>query len=310
MWGRNSVGHPAGRQKGELVSFASRDGWKLEGILFEAPSSRWTVIHVHGSMGNFYADQFVRVMASTYAARNISLLAFNTRCHDCVSEGYSRDDEFRYVGGSLSHFDTCVDDLAGAVEFVEGLSSEVILQGYSLGCDRIVSYVLSAGVKFRSILLSPCDSYEIQRIWLEGSQRSVEFQRSELSKLPPGDDSQLTLLPFTEYGVRMNGEFYENPISVDALKSIVNGPPFSLFNLAESPRYFIDAPALVYIGRRDPLQTSKCDMMLSYLEERFQKISPLVSDEGDHCFTGQELEIARAIADWIRAEGTANVHSL
>lgn len=293
----NDLSHKAGRCLGELVTFSASDGWKLEGIFYSTPQARCTIVHVHGSMGNFYADQFVRVMAAIFGANGINLLAFNTRCHDCISEGFSSDGAFAYVGGSISRFETCVEDIEGAVQFVRGIAPEVVLQGYSLGCDRIVSFMLSSRERYRAVLLSPCDSYEIQKIWLSSLGRTVESQRQRIATMPK--TREVNLLPGAEYGVRMNGEEYLNPVTASALDSIISGLPFQLFRTSESLKYELSTDALVYLGGKDPLQTSSADQVLSLLRSHFCSVEEIVVAEGDHSFSGFEEQVAERVVSWI-----------
>jgi hypothetical protein len=248
-------------------------------------------------MGNFYADEFVKVMAAVYGQAGISLLAFNTRCHDCIAEGYGSSGEFKYVGGSVADFLTCIPDIQGAVTFVGAELSKVVLQGYSLGCDRIVTYMSRTNTSYPSVLLSPCDSFEIQRKWLADQGRTVEGQLTTLSTAILSDEIVLTNP--AEYGVRLNGELYLNPVTPVALRSIVGGPAFRNFRLDLSPPFHINARAFAYFGGKDPLQTSPSEQFLRYLRDSFLAVESLVLPDGDHSFSGYEVRVASSIAEWI-----------
>ena len=39
--------------KGELITFQDTEGFHHDGIFYEAKNSKKTIIHVHGSNGNF-----------------------------------------------------------------------------------------------------------------------------------------------------------------------------------------------------------------------------------------------------------------
>ena len=80
------------------------------------------------------------------------------RLHDGISEGYNAGGEMRYVGGSLSAFETCLDDLDALVRLARSLCVRVVLQEYSLGCDRVLFYTKQREANMPLILLSPCDS--------------------------------------------------------------------------------------------------------------------------------------------------------
>src|SRR2546426_6395954 len=127
---------------GELVTFKSSAGLHLDGILYRREENVTTIIHVHGSYGNFYQNHFIRLMAESYLASQINLLSFNLAGHDGFGEGYRNMEDFEYVGGAVNDFGECVSDIAGAVAFVNGFSDRIILQGHSLGCDRILHYLV------------------------------------------------------------------------------------------------------------------------------------------------------------------------
>src|ERR1039457_7651208 len=101
---------------GELVTFVNRRGLGISGILYGQRRGATTVIHVHGSFGNFYANNFVPLMARTYAQAGINFLSINTSGHDGIAEG-DRKGELEYVGGGRSSFNECVPDIHAAVTF-------------------------------------------------------------------------------------------------------------------------------------------------------------------------------------------------
>src|SRR5688572_30243851 len=124
--------------KGELVSFRNPENYLLDGILYDVENSEKTVIHIHGSYGNFYQNAFIRYLAKTYNESGYNFLSFNLRAHDGFAEGYQNVEDFEYVGGAVSEFNTYLLDIDGAVNFVGTFSKKIILQGHSMGCDRAI----------------------------------------------------------------------------------------------------------------------------------------------------------------------------
>src|SRR5262245_35994529 len=86
---------------GELVSFKNSKEFHHDGILYQDASYRTTIIHIHGSFGNFYQNEFLRVMAKVYMAAGINFLSFNLAGHDALAEGYRHEWDFEYVGGAV-----------------------------------------------------------------------------------------------------------------------------------------------------------------------------------------------------------------
>jgi hypothetical protein len=75
------------RVLGELVTFKNSKKFHHDGILFYSGEHRPAIVHVHGSYGNFYQNEFIRTMAEVYLAANINFLSFNLAAHDAVAEG-------------------------------------------------------------------------------------------------------------------------------------------------------------------------------------------------------------------------------
>ena len=120
--------------KGRIVEFESVSGYICKGILYSRPENKITVIHIHGSYGNFYDNMFIHKMGFEYDKDNVNLLSFNLQTYGGVNDGFIKN-QYGYYGGSLSKFETCFDDIMGAILFVNSFCQHIILQGHSLGSD-------------------------------------------------------------------------------------------------------------------------------------------------------------------------------
>lgn len=289
---------------GQLVSFGGAEGLRLDGILYRAPGARDTVIHCHGSFGNFYQNAFVRVLAGRVQQTGANFLSFNLSAHDGVAEGYFSDGGFRYVGASLVDFETCIGDLAGAVSFASGLGAGIVLSGHSLGCDRIVAASLHHEWTFPLVLLAPCDSYALQSNLI--APESVEEQRGRLSmsrlEQAPDPARQFDWLPLGEYGVRSTRDWtYPNPITRSAFLSISRGPPYRLFRFGLEPEWHLSSRALVISPGQDALLTSPPARVGKYFSAAFGHSTHVVVP-GDHMFAGSEDRLADTVVDWLATE--------
>jgi hypothetical protein len=289
---------------GQLLSFAGARGLRLDGILYRGIGARTTVIHAHGSFGNFYQNGFVRVLAKHVQSAGANFLAFNLSAHDGVAEGYYSDGSFRYVGASLVDFETCIDDLAGAVNLSRGLTDKIVLSGHSLGCDRIVTASLHHGWEFPLVLLAPCDSYELQRNLI--APEAIESQRRRLSAASSdpgsGPTTQFDWLPLGEYGVRSTKDWtYPNPITRRAFLSISCGAPYQLFRYDQDPSWRLDGRALVVSPREDALLTAPVEQVGRFFSQAIGRCTHSVVP-GDHMFAGSEELLAGAVIEWLTAE--------
>jgi len=284
--------------KGELITFQNTTGFHHDGVLYESENSKKTIIHVHGSYGNFYQSPFVRVMAKAYVENGYNFLSFNLRCHDGFAEGYKNENDFEYVGGALTDWATCVSDIESAVQFAITFSDRIIIQGHSLGCDRTVEYLLKSNKDFDFILLSPCDSYQLQSKWLQPDE-TVEQQTKRL-KIGQTTLNNFDWLPINEYGVYSMKEDYILPITRKALLSIISGPPFKLFKISDPVHYYLNQNCFIYIGGKDNLQTEKPMMMFDFFKERIKNVESCLVEDGDHMLKNYEEKVAKKIIMWLK----------
>jgi hypothetical protein len=263
-------------------------------MLADAGSST-TVLHVHGTHGNYFSAGYINVLAHHCTSAEINLLTVNTSGHDGISEAY-RGEEYTYAGGALSLFQEVVSDIEGALNFVRTFSDHVMLAGHSLGCDRIVFHALETKSQLPLILISPCDSYRLHEIFLAGP--SVEDHIERLKRIQPRD--KFELLPAQEFGIHNKTERYLIPISRDALLSIIDGPPFKLFRLSLPAEFYLPNPSLICIGRRDKLQTEEPQTMFDYMSKRFANCTNFLAEIGDHEFANDEHALAERIVSWCK----------
>lgn len=288
---------------GRLVSVVNNAGLVLDGLVFGPSRPRLAIVHVHGSLGNFYQQPFVRVFANRLAEDGVAVLSFNLTAHDGVSEGYTTDGEMRYVGGSLSRFETCLDDIEALRRFAGSISPKVVLQGHSLGCDRVLFYVRHRARGVPVILLSPCDSRRLQEQWLGGEEISTQVAR--LSR--DDDDEEINLVPASEYGVSgPDGWTYSIPVSRSTLLSIVSGPPFDILHVDDSAQPVSRAPAFVYMGANDAIRGAELEEMREHVSRLLPACDVFAVDGGDHSLDGCATEVADAISKWIYDVGLLN----
>ena len=104
-------------------------------------------------------------------------------------------------------------------------------------------------------------------------------------------------------------EDYFIPISRKSLLSVIDGPPFKLFNIATPTDYCLAVPGLATMGGMDSLQMQSCEAMFSYLSKRFEQFESKFFPMAEHDFEGFENSVAETIVEfssrWI---GTGAAH--
>lgn len=281
---------------GELITIDNGCGFQLDGIVYREDSARTTVVHIHGSFGNFYQGRLVRVMAMMYRDSGINLLSVNLASHDGLAEGYRSEDKFEYAGGAVTDFNECTTDIAGAVQFAKDFSDRVILQGHSLGCDRILEYSIKNNAPYDLVLLSPCDSYQLQANWI--APETVEEQIQRLKLEAPGDPD-FDWLPSREYGVKGGGDWtYSIPVTRKAFLTIAEGAPYRLMRISSGVPFRLNQRAFIYIGGLDALQVWPNRVMFDYLRSRINEMEEVYIDQGDHNLSGCEEAVTQRIIQW------------
>jgi pimeloyl-ACP methyl ester carboxylesterase len=190
-----------------------------------------------------------------------------------------------------------VADIQGAIQYATQFSDRIILQGHSLGCDRVLQFLINVEKEYDFILLSPCDSYQLQVRWI--APETVEEQIKRIKDQTPRD-SHFDWLPSREYGVAGGGDWtYPIPITRRAFLSIAEGPPYRLMNIEQPSDFHCDGRALIYLGGKDLLQVWPHDSMFQYLKERIPDAKEVYIPSGDHMLEGCEQAVAEKIIQWV-----------
>jgi hypothetical protein len=278
--------------KCETVKFYAEDGYIYSGLLYRADNAYKTVVHVHGACGNFLSFTALEDVVKCYIDNNINLLTFNLKGHDCISEGNWANGRFEYVGGSIMKFDECIDDIKNAITYCRTFSDTIILQGHSMGCERVLTYQLETEDYYDTILISPSDAYALQQSYI--SPRTIEEQLASLKRI------ETNPLLLDEYGICNRGEDYIIPIFKDALISTMESYAFKLFRIDKPTDYYLPINCICCIGENDKLQMLSPQVMFDSICNKFKKFIT-VQLPADHEFTpgGDELglRISRCIIE-------------
>lgn len=267
----------------KLIAYYSTDGLRLKGFLAAAEANQATIVHIHGNCGNFYENDFIAVMAERYPAAGINFLCVNNRGHDGIAEAY-RAGQLVYIGGAYEPLEHCIYDIEGIVKFAEGFGAPIILQGHSLGCLKILTYLLTTRRQLDMILLSPSDSYRLQANYIhpEGTDSQIRRIRRYYARRLDA------LLPAGEFGIRQRGVEYYIPISARAFLALFEGSLIELLRYERQASYYVPVRAFVYCGGRDALQTAPVDVVQRFFTDRVRELRFCYQQDGDHHFHGLE----------------------
>lgn len=272
------------------ISFNSNDGYIYNGLLFEAEHSKTTVIHVHGSCGNARSFHSILNLAQIYQHNGINLLTFDLKGHDCIAEGNWNTGKFEYIGGSIVNFNECINDIRSAISFCNNFSERIILQGHSMGCERVLTYQIETEDFYDTILISPCNAYELQSRFIYPEIVSEQIDR--IKKI------EKNFLLENEYGIKNKNESYTIPIYKDAFLSIARGYAFSLFNTKNPKQFYIPKRCLCCIGSEDSLQTSTPKEIFRTISSNFNSFTSSIFD-CNHEFDNCGFDLGYQIVNWL-----------
>ena len=122
-----------------LVKVKTKDNLTLHGLLTEPEKSSKTIaIHIHGTSGNFYWNNYFELLTKSIVNLNIAHLSTDNR----GSEVYQLQEWQAYTGASLEKFEDCILNIDAWIELALNKWYEnIILEGHSYGTEKIVYYM-------------------------------------------------------------------------------------------------------------------------------------------------------------------------
>ena len=281
--------------KQQLVRIKSVDNIEMVGILYEPEEKRnKIVIHVHGLCENFYKNRFLDTLAQTYTNKGISLLTFNNRGTNCISE-LLKGNGFEVIGGCYEKFTDSILDIEGAINYVKKIGyDEIILEGHSYGCNKVAYYYYKNKDEMikKIVLLAPCDIPQDCIKFL--SKEEYEIAKNESTKLvSAGKTSELI-----DFSVNANGKISAGTYYNDFLPGGENDfiryreGLYSKSDVLNS----IDIPVLIIFGDSDEcVLTQNIDIIKKYLNNNIKKCNIQIISGADHLYTDKYEDLEKVI---------------
>jgi len=154
--------------KNRLVQLATPDGLYIHGYHSPSSDKKYVVLHIHGSEGNFYENNFVHVIAKELENSNIGFLTVNTRGNGKDTEFNTVNGDYRRIGTKYELLEEAHLDISAWLNFLisEGYEN-IFLQGHSLGTMKAVRYLFEGEYKDKVnklILLCPFDKKGLMKV--------------------------------------------------------------------------------------------------------------------------------------------------
>ena len=276
-----------------LVKTTSNDV-VLHGLLYEAPKADTILIHIHGTAGNFYENDFIHEEANAVVKNGISFLSTNNR-------GNGVQQENPKVGSAVEFFEDCVFDIDDWIDFARNKGyQKIILQGHSLGSEKVVYYMNEGNFRKQIIgviLLGFSDSYGNQLKYTKTEKRWEELLQ-EANKLT--DEHKgcqfITSDWLCEAGeVSKSGRSYINFFSKSS--ELSKTQPFR--NSELSMLRSISVPILGVIGDQKEYTIIPTEEAVKLVEAENPLANCIQLKDCSHCFHGKETELCTHIEKFI-----------
>lgn len=281
--------------KQKLIRMSSIDNIEMVGILYEPEEkNNKIVIHVHGLCGNFYENRFLDTLAKTYTDKGISFMTFNNRGTNFISE-LLKGNDFEVIGGCYEKFTDSLLDIEGAINYAKKTGyNEVILEGHSYGCNKVVYYYTKKKDEIikKIVLLAPCDIPQECVKFL--SKEEYEIAKNESTKfVKEGKTDQLI-----DFSLNANGKISAGTYYYDFLPGGEND--FIKYRDGKDGKSKvlnnIDIPVLVIFGDNDEcVLTQDIETIKSYLNNNINECDIYIINKANHSYTDRYIELGKAI---------------
>lgn len=278
----------------DFIRFNATDNVELQGWL-NNENSDVAVIHLHGMSGNGYENYFLDNLRQTYSEKGISLFTIDSRGRGIISD-FRQNDDWKHAGSCFEIFEESVHDIQGAINYLKTLGkTRFILQGHSLGCTKVVNFVLTqdvAGVE-KVVLLAPTDMAG----WANTDPKHQEYLARAKQLIAENKGQEL-----------VSAECWLNktPISAQTYPTICEaGSSADIYGEREGGALLekVSLPMLIPYGTAD-IGITQIDGTIGKWLERVNKIKNentqiAVIDGASHGFRGFEDKLAAVVGDFI-----------
>lgn len=279
----------------DFVRFKASDDVELQGWL-NNEASDIAVVHIHGMSGNGYENYFLDNLRTMYAKHDVSLFTIDSRGRGIISD-FRQSDGWKHAGSCFELFEESTHDIRGAIDYLKSLGkTRFILQGHSLGCTKVVNFVLNEDVNGveKVILLAPTDMTG----WANTEPMHAEYLAKAKQLLSEGKGEEL---------VDAQCWLDKTPISAQTYPTICEaGSSADIYGERDGGALLgrIELPMLIPYGTED-IGITQIDGTMDNWLERVNAIKNTnteiaVVDGASHGFKGFESTLAGAVGAFIK----------
>ena len=283
-----------------IVKVKTVDQLDLYGFLAEPESGikNFIIIHIHGTGGNFFCNDFYEERINSSLKLNCAFLTTNNRGAGI----YEVETGTVTHGASCEIFEDCLLDIDAWIElvFAKGYQN-IILEGHSFGTEKCVYYMSKGKYKDKDkikalVLLGFCDTIGTQKKHSDKTGKDYMAEAKDLISKGKGDYLLSDLFAFAgelPITAKTYINFFENGSKLSSVMPFGNGK-LDMFSK-------INVPILGVIGDQDQKEYTimpiKDAINLLKTENKLADASQI--NDCDHGFTGKEKELSEIIAGFL-----------
>jgi pimeloyl-ACP methyl ester carboxylesterase len=290
--------------KYEVVTITTPQRNLLFGLWYSATKPKRTLIYLHGLGSSAFSHE---KLFSLLADSSTSILKLQNRGHDIVSKlnkidkrkskGYATS---KIAGSAHEVFSECVDDIQGAVNFLnEHRIKNIFLLGHSTGCQKSIYYLSKRGKQKQVkgvILLCPVSDHA-SAVLLDENGKLGKAQKSA-AELVSQNKSDI-LMPQDVWEEEVDAQRFLSLYTPDSEEEI-----FSYINPDKKPTTLqkVKIPMLtVYAQKDEYLWGTSAKKVVTWFS-KYSKSSILTVEiikGAPHGLQDYEVEVAQKIKEWL-----------
>ncbi|MEC9092981.1 MAG: alpha/beta fold hydrolase [Planctomycetota bacterium] len=281
--------------KCELITAQTCDSLRLHGALWRSQTQHPKIdllIFIHGVGSNFYQSSLVRKIIPPLIDSGISLLSINTRGHDFIFPAGTGHPE-PWMGSANEIVHDCTKDIHSWVEKSKRIGFERIgLFGHSLGAIKsIYSQAYQPHAEVAAVIAASPSCLSCSGF--QQSHRAEEFLEClnwANREIDAGNQDQISQVSFP-FQLMMSPKTFADKYGVNER--------YNILRFADKVR----TPMLLSFGERELRGNNPAFTNLDQLLHPVIQDSPAtelrVFPDGDHYYSGLQVELAKCILDWI-----------
>ena len=283
----------------KFIRLKATDGIELCGIFYSPnKKSKKTVLYVHGLADNFYTNKYVSYIAEMYTNKGYNFLTYNNRGNGFFSNLLKEDDGKVSVvkgGGAYEVFEESRLDLDGILNYLNSIGNEeVILQGHSFGCNKVIDYCSYTENKISKIvLLSPCDIVTQQKAYTGLDYDKLVAEAKNLYEEGKGEEVLKSLLFPLTFSAKTLVTSWLPETSADIFRYRDSG-------YIHEKLKNIKIPVLVEFGTKDKLAlVFGQEETVKFFNNNLSKCKINFIENAAHYYYAYEEQLAKDIEEWL-----------